>query len=407
MSGLAGVCFVAGGGLRDVLESNCSQPGLTPAMRRVHSLPIGASCDAVKAISGRLAVAAPIETKASNTAFSPLFEIEVEVAKAERKWAPCAAMSCSHATLEYRTSDAIRQCNADRSLRKHECLEQVLNLCRSKSDLEVQLQYKVRSLIMALAARGASLDVSICAAELSADNFRVMVARTGNKHKDSRTCLQSLSHSFLLCYGKSTDGHSSSKEAVIIDPRFREQFLIAHPSPKYEMVLKAVPTVFIGSSERLDTLVRLLCDQMSTAFKSQALPLPPWRTIKAMRSKWSITQLRQLDSFGVDQSPEAPKPYMEFGFDDSVRSVPSSEGDTVQPTGSQWASRTAPQETQGGKCKSQSLLAAALKKANMVQDGKIKALRTTYDEPYARFSTVRWGYGRQRNARGEPVHGAI
>jgi hypothetical protein len=44
----------------------------------------------------------------------------------------------------------------------------------------------------------------------------------------------------------------------------------------------------------LESIVKLLCEQMVAAFKIQGLPVPPWRTRQALLSKWSPTQLAEL-----------------------------------------------------------------------------------------------------------------
>ena len=60
------------------------------------------------------------------------------------------------------------------------------------------------------------------------------------------------------------------------------------------LLLQAVPPCFVGPVHRLETVVKLLCQEMTIAFKSQGLPVPPWRTRQAMLSKWAPAQLAQL-----------------------------------------------------------------------------------------------------------------
>ena len=57
-------------------------------------------------------------------------------------------------------------------------------------------------------------------------------------------------------------------EAYLVDPKFKEQFEIAHPTERYAELLDAVPAVFVGTEHRLVTLVELLCTEMSTAFQT-------------------------------------------------------------------------------------------------------------------------------------------
>ena len=53
-----------------------------------------------------------------------------------------------------------------------------------------------------------------------------------------------------------------------MDPQFKEQFEIAHPTERYTELLDALPAFFVGTEDRLVTLVELLCSEMSAAFQS-------------------------------------------------------------------------------------------------------------------------------------------
>ena len=72
----------------------------------------------------------------------------------------------------------------------------------------------------------------------------------------------------------------------LVDPKFREQFEIAHASPRYAAVLAAAPADFVGTEERIVPLVELMCAEMSAAFRAAGATLPPWRQAGAMLSKW-------------------------------------------------------------------------------------------------------------------------
>ncbi len=54
---------------------------------------------------------------------------------------------------------------------------------------------------------------------------------------------------------------------MLVDPKFKEQFEIAHPTPRYAALLEEVPACFVGTEERLVALVELLCSEMSAAFR--------------------------------------------------------------------------------------------------------------------------------------------
>ncbi len=54
---------------------------------------------------------------------------------------------------------------------------------------------------------------------------------------------------------------------MLVDPKFKEQFEIAHPTARYAALLDEVPACFVGTEERLVALVELLCSEMSAAFR--------------------------------------------------------------------------------------------------------------------------------------------
>lgn len=87
----------------------------------------------------------------------------------------------------------------------------------------------------------------------------------------------------------------------LVDPKFREQFEIAHANARYAAVLAAAPVDFVGTEERIVPLVELLCAEMSAAFRAAGATLPPWRQAGAMLSKW-----RPRRSEDAGAKPPAP-----------------------------------------------------------------------------------------------------
>lgn len=63
-------------------------------------------------------------------------------------------------------------------------------------------------------------------------------------------------------------------EAYLVDPKFKEQFEIAHPTERYSELLDELPAFFVGTEDRLVTLVELLCSEMSVAFQTTGVFLP-------------------------------------------------------------------------------------------------------------------------------------
>ena len=95
---------------------------------------------------------------------------------------------------------------------------------------------------------------------------------------------------------------STGSVNYLVDPKFREQFEIAHASPRYAAVLAAAPADFVGTEERIVPLVELLCAEMSAAFRAAGATLPPWRQAGAMLSKW---RPRRSEDAGAKPPPAA------------------------------------------------------------------------------------------------------
>lgn len=81
---------------------------------------------------------------------------------------------------------------------------------------------------------------------------------------------------------------------LIIEPRLREQFEIAHPTEPYKKLLEHLPGEFVGSGARLRSIVEAVSLAMAEAFRAQDMSLPPWRRASAALSKWNL--VRYLDA---------------------------------------------------------------------------------------------------------------
>ncbi|KAK1354026.1 hypothetical protein POM88_047282 [Heracleum sosnowskyi] len=71
-----------------------------------------------------------------------------------------------------------------------------------------------------------------------------------------------------------------------IDLNFVSDFEIARRTSQYERILRALPNIFVGKSENLKQIVRIMSDGARRSLKSQDLHVPPWRKNRFMQSKW-------------------------------------------------------------------------------------------------------------------------
>jgi hypothetical protein len=191
------------------------------------------------------------------------------------------------------------------------------------------------------------VDVDAVAQALLAQGYVVQVRDGCDKAKDSKSCLRTLRHRFIVCLGyQPALAHEPAylPEPLLVEPRLRDQFVIAHPTPAYESLMQvgrrptpeawrltpdasdarqearpapeppaaagaqptprhnppaahapqAIPPTFVGPMQRLKDLVALVSDEMVGAFRQQNRALPPWRTRQAMLSKWSPAELAAL-----------------------------------------------------------------------------------------------------------------
>lgn len=97
------------------------------------------------------------------------------------------------------------------------------------------------------AKRGAVLTVPELADTLRRLGYAVKI-RTALGGGSGGACLRSLRHSFLTV---SVPGPSGSM-SYVLDPRFRDQFEIAHTTPRYARVLAAVGPEVVSSQDRLN-----------------------------------------------------------------------------------------------------------------------------------------------------------
>ncbi|XP_038900827.1 uncharacterized protein LOC120087891 [Benincasa hispida] len=77
-----------------------------------------------------------------------------------------------------------------------------------------------------------------------------------------------------------------SRKRVIIDIEFKAQFEVARATEEYKQLTEALPTVFVGSEERVKRIISVLCSAAKQSLKESGLHIPPWRTSTYMHCKW-------------------------------------------------------------------------------------------------------------------------
>ncbi|MED6154981.1 hypothetical protein PIB30_001123 [Stylosanthes scabra] len=82
---------------------------------------------------------------------------------------------------------------------------------------------------------------------------------------------------------------SNSKKAevkVVIELNFRAEFEMAKANEEYNKLISRLPEVFVGKSERLKVLIKIMCSAAKKCMKEKKMHLGPWRKHKYMQAKW-------------------------------------------------------------------------------------------------------------------------
>lgn len=93
-------------------------------------------------------------------------------------------------------------------------------------------------------------------------------------------------HTFVVCTGRLDGSHTCQ---CFIDPNFKDQFLIGKPTETYQFLLEILPTVFIGTPLRLQSLIDFVYLEIAQAYCQQQLPVPPWRSHRVLLGRWFST----------------------------------------------------------------------------------------------------------------------
>ncbi|KAL2328209.1 hypothetical protein Fmac_021636 [Flemingia macrophylla] len=96
---------------------------------------------------------------------------------------------------------------------------------------------------------------------------------------------------------------------VVIELSLRAEFEMARANEEYNQLVKRLPEVFVGKSERLKALVKIMCSAAKTCMKEKNMHIAPWRKHKYMRAKWFGTcEKSTLEPLSITYSTRQQKP---------------------------------------------------------------------------------------------------
>ncbi|KAK6131062.1 hypothetical protein DH2020_035192 [Rehmannia glutinosa] len=99
------------------------------------------------------------------------------------------------------------------------------------------------------------------------------------------------------------DKNGSKEERLIVDIDFRTQFELARPTQNYQELTNALPLIFVGTEEKLEKLISLICSAAKQSLREKGLHIPPWRKASYMHSKWFSHDCRRISFSELKLSP--------------------------------------------------------------------------------------------------------
>lgn len=92
------------------------------------------------------------------------------------------------------------------------------------------------------------------------------------------------------------DDGTGREVRLILDLDFKSEFKLARPTPNYEELRDALPSIIVGNEEKIEKMVSLVCSAAKQSLTERGLHIPPWRKESHMRSKWLSTNFKRVSS---------------------------------------------------------------------------------------------------------------
>ncbi|KAL8192473.1 hypothetical protein R6Q57_027658 [Mikania cordata] len=91
-------------------------------------------------------------------------------------------------------------------------------------------------------------------------------------------------HTFLDVIDSSD--HKKGMVRVIIELELRGHFEMKKGSEEYNGLVRELPDIFVGKSDRLQTVIEILSTAAKTCMREKKMHLGPWRKQRYMQAKW-------------------------------------------------------------------------------------------------------------------------
>uniref|UniRef100_A0A1J3ETL2 Cruciferin BnC2 n=1 Tax=Noccaea caerulescens TaxID=107243 RepID=A0A1J3ETL2_NOCCA len=91
-----------------------------------------------------------------------------------------------------------------------------------------------------------------------------------------------------------SDTDVGQDDRLIVDLDFRSHFEIARAVDSYQRIMESLPVVYVGTVARLNQFLQVMVDAAKFSLKQNSMPLPPWRSLNYLQSKWLSPHKRHL-----------------------------------------------------------------------------------------------------------------
>ncbi|KAF3335082.1 hypothetical protein FCM35_KLT21686 [Carex littledalei] len=85
----------------------------------------------------------------------------------------------------------------------------------------------------------------------------------------------------------------------VIELNLRAEFEMARVNKEYRKLVNTLPEMFVGKSEKLRNIVKVMCDSAKKCMKENQMHMAPWRKYQYMQSKWNVTPERLVPEVSV------------------------------------------------------------------------------------------------------------
>ncbi|KAI3823934.1 hypothetical protein L1987_05380 [Smallanthus sonchifolius] len=160
------------------------------------------------------------------------------------------------------------------------------------------LETKIRSITkVALGEIEVTGNICSCSKPVSGGcrncRMREICSRLQNSGFDSAICKSKWKSSLDIPSGEHTfldvidnSNRKKGEVRVIIELELRGQFEMKKASDEYNSLVCKLPDVFVGKSDRLQTVVKILSIGAKRCMKEKKMHLGPWRKQQYMQAKW-------------------------------------------------------------------------------------------------------------------------